>query len=128
MSKSQAQTLSESGEVIGQTIHVLKHDFTIVGVIADIGTSLFYNMPDVIVNVELTDGVKYFGGPDSPALPANMFENVWLFVKTHPDADREAVSEKLASTLEVFYRKVLVIITFFYRKGAGGNFQNLTKF
>ena len=107
VSERLAHTLSESGEVVGQTIHVLKHDFTIVGVISDIGTSLFFNIPDVVVNVNLTDGVKYFGGPDSPALPANMFENVWLFVKTHPDADRKAVSEKLASTLEVFYRKVL---------------------
>ena len=107
VSKSLAQTLSESSDVVGQTIHVMKHDFTIVGVISDMGTSLFYNMPDVIVNVDLTDGVTFFGGLDSPARPANMFENVCLFVKTHPDADREAVSEKLASTVEVFYRKIL---------------------
>ena len=107
VSEHLAQTLSESGEVVGQTISLMKHDFTIVGVISDIGTSLFYNVPDVIVNVNLTDGVTFRGGINSPARPANMFENVFLFVKTHPDADREAVSEKLASTLEVFYRKIL---------------------
>ena len=103
VSERLAQTLSESGEVVGQTIHVLKHDFTVVGVISDIGTSLFYNMPDVIVNVDLTDGVTFFGAINSPARPANMFENVTLFVKTHPDADRETVREKLASTVEEFY-------------------------
>ena len=44
-----AQTLSQSGEVVGRTIHMLNHDFTVVGVYTDLGTSLFYAMPDVIV-------------------------------------------------------------------------------
>ena len=107
VSESMAKTLSESGEVVGQTISLMKHDFTIAGVFTDLGTSLFYNPPDVIVNVNLTDGVTFYGGINSPARPANMFENVWLFVKTHPNADRTAVSEKLATTVEVFYRKIL---------------------
>ena len=106
VSENMARTLSEKGEVIGQTISLLKHDFTVAGVFSDMGTSLFYNPPDVIVNVELTDGVTFFGGFDSPSRPANMFENVWLFVKTHPNADREALEAKLAATMEAFYTKI----------------------
>jgi len=107
VSEEIAQTLSESGEVVGQTIQMMKHDFTVVGVYTDIGTSLFYSPPDVIVNVDLSDGVQYYGGLNSPGRPANVFGNVQLFIKTHPGADREAVREKLASTVEVFYRKIL---------------------
>ena len=107
MSEKLAQTLSESGEVVGQTIHLFKRDFTIVGVFTDLGTSLFYNVPDVIVNVDINDGVQYYGGLNSPGRPANVFGTVQLFIKTHPGAEREAVREKLAATLEVFYRKIL---------------------
>ena len=107
VSEKLAQTLSESGEVVGQTIHLFKRDFTIVGVFTDLGTSLFYNVPDVIVNVDINDGVQYYGGLNSPGRPANVFGTVQLFIKTHPGAEREAVREKLAATLEVFYRKIL---------------------
>ena len=107
VSEELAQTLSESGEVVGQTIHLFKRDFTIVGVFTDLGTSLFYNVPDVIVNVDINDGVQYYGGLNSPGRPANVFGTVQLFIKTHPGADRETVREKLAATLEVFYRKIL---------------------
>jgi len=107
VSESLAQTLSESGEVVGQTIHLFKRDFTIVGVFADLGTSLFFHVPDVIVNVDISDGVQYYAGLNSPGRPANVFGTVQLFIKTHPGAEREAVREKLAATLEVFYRKIL---------------------
>lgn len=107
VSEEMAQTLSQSGEVVGRTIHMLNHDFTVVGVYTDIGTSLFYAMPDVIVNVDLTDGVTYYGGFDSPAVPANIFENVWLFIKTFPDVDREALCGKLATATEALYLKIL---------------------
>ncbi len=107
VSESLAQTLSESGEVVGQTIHLFKRDFTIVGVFTDLGTSLFFHVPDVIVNVDISDGMQYYGGLNSPGRPANVFETVQLFIKTHPGAEREAVREKLASTVEVFYRKIL---------------------
>ncbi len=107
VSEEMAQTLSQSGEVVGRTIHMLNHDFTVVGVYTDIGTSLFYAMPDVIVNVNLTDGVTYYGGFDSPAVPANIFENVWLFIKSFPDVDREALCGKLATATEALYLKIL---------------------
>jgi putative ABC transport system permease protein len=107
VSEEMAQTLSQSGEVVGRTIHMLNHDFTVVGVYTDIGTSLFYAMPDVIVNVDLTDGVTYYGGFDSPAVPANIFENVWFFIKTFPDVDREALCGKLATATEALYLKIL---------------------
>ena len=107
VSEEMAQTLSQSGEVIGRTIQMMKHDFTVVGVYTDIGTSLFYAMPDVIVNVNLTDGVTYHGGFDSPAVPANMFENVWLFIRTFPDVDQEALCGKLATATEALYLKLL---------------------
>ena len=107
VSEEMAQTLSQSGEVVGRTIHMLNHDFTVVGVYTDLGTSLFYAMPDVIVNVDLTDGVTYYGGFDSPAVPANIFENVWLFIKTFPDVDREALCGKLATATEALYLKIL---------------------
>ena len=107
VSEEMAQTLSQSGEVIGRTITMMKHDFTVVGVYTDIGTSLFYAMPDVIVNVNLTDGMTFHGGFDSPAVPANMFENVWLFIKTFPDVDQEALCGKLATATEALYLKIL---------------------
>ena len=107
VSEEMAQTLSQSGEVIGRTIQMMKHDFTVVGVFTDVGTSLFYSNPDVIVNVDITDGMTYYGGFDSPAVPANMFENVWLFIKTFPDVDRDALSEKLATATEVLFNKIL---------------------
>ena len=107
VSEEMAQVLSQSGEVIGRTIQMMKHDFTVVGVFTDVGTSLFYSNPDVIVNVDITDGMTYYGGFDSPAVPANMFENVWLFIKTFPDVDRDALSEKLATATEVLFNKIL---------------------
>ena len=109
VSQELAQTLSQSGEVVGQTIHLMKHDFTVAGVFTDVGTSLFYSNPDVIINVDITDGVTYYGGFDSPAVPAYMFENVWLFIKSYPDVDREALSGKLATATEVLFRKILGI-------------------
>lgn len=107
VSEEMAQVLSQSGEVIGRTIQMMKHDFTVVGVYTDIGTSLFYAMPDVIVNVDLTDGVTYYGGFDSPAVPANMFENVWLFIRTFHDVDRDVLCGKLATATEALYLKIL---------------------
>jgi putative ABC transport system permease protein len=107
VSEEMAQVLSQSGEVVGRTIQMMKHDFTVVGVYTDIGTSLFYAMPDVIVNVNLTDGVTYYGGIDSPAVPANMFENVWLFIRTFPDVDQESLCDKLATATEALYLKIL---------------------
>ena len=109
VSEEMARVLSQSGEVIGRTIQMMKHDFTVVGVFTDVGTSLFYSNPDVIVNVDITDGMTYYGGFDSPAVPANMFENVWLFIKTFPDVDRDALSEKLATATEVLFNKILGI-------------------
>ena len=107
VSQEIAQSLSQSGEVVGQTIHLMRHDFTVAGVFTDVGTSLFYNPPDVIINVDITDGVTYYGGFDSPAVPANMFESVWLFIKSFPDVDREALSGKLAAATEVLFCKIL---------------------
>ena len=107
VSQELAQTLSQSGEVVGQTIHLMKHDFTVAGVFTDVGTSLFYSNPDVIINVDITDGVTYYGGFDSPAVPAYMFENVWLFIKSFPNVDRDALSEKLAAATEVLFSKIL---------------------
>ena len=107
VSEEMAQVLSQSGEVIGRTIQMMKHDFTVVGVYTDIGTSLFYSSPDVIVNVDLTDGITYYGGFDSPAVPANMFENVWLFIKSFPDVDRDVLCGKLATATEALYLKIL---------------------
>ena len=107
VSEEMAQVLSQSGEVIGRTIQMMKHDFTVVGVFTDVGTSLFYSNPDVIVNVDITDGMTYYGGFDSPAVPANMFENVWLFIKTFPNVDREALCGKLATATEALYLKIL---------------------
>ncbi|MBQ6771245.1 MAG: ABC transporter permease, partial [Bacteroidales bacterium] len=88
VSESLAQTLWESGDAIGQTIHLLNRDFTVAGVFADIGSSLFYNNPDVVVNVDISDGIRYYGGLDGPGRPANKFENVWVFVKAAPQAER----------------------------------------
>ena len=107
VSEEMAQVLSQSGVVIGRTIHMMNHDFTVVGVFTDVGTSLFYSNPDVIVNVDIADGVTYYGGFDSPAVPAYMFENVWLFIKTFPDVDRDALSVKLAAATEVLFNKIL---------------------
>ena len=107
VSQEMAEVLSQSGEVVGQTISLMKHDFTVVGVFNEIGTSLFYNPPDVIINVDITDGVTYYGGFVSPAVPAYMFENVWLFIKSFPDVDREALSGKLAAATEVLFRNLL---------------------
>ena len=70
VSERMAQVLSETGDVVGRTIHLLKGDYTIVGVISDLGTSLFYDMPDVMVNVDITDG--FTGGFNGvPTRPAN---------------------------------------------------------
>ena len=106
VSESFARTLSESGEVVGKTIQLLNREFTVVGVISDFGTSLFFDLPDVVVNVDISDGVKYFGGLDSPALPANMFEQVWVFVKVFHGADRAALTEKLATAYLKFFRQL----------------------
>ena len=101
-----AQTLSETGEVVGRTIQLLKRDFTVVGVISDIGTSLFYDMPDVIVNVDITDG--FTGGFNGePTRPANVFTTVSVFVKVFPGTDRETLREKLAVAIKTFYSEVL---------------------
>ena len=107
ISEKLAQTLSENGEIVGRTIHLLAHDFTVAGVFTDLGTSLFYGMPDVIVNVDLTDGRSFRGGFNSPIRPAKMFENVWVFVKSHPNADREVLREKMVVACQTFYKTVL---------------------
>lgn len=107
ISEKLAQTLSENGEVVGQTIHLLAHDFTVAGVFTDLGNSLFDVTPDVIVNVDLTDGRTFRGGFNSPMRPANMFENVWVFVKSHPNADREVLQEKMVVACQTFYKTVL---------------------
>lgn len=106
VSGSFVRTLSEKGDVVGRTIQLLNREFTVVGVISDFGTSLFFDLPDVVVNVDISDGVKYFGGLDSPALPANMFEQVWVFVKVFPGADRAALTEKLATAYLTFIRQL----------------------
>ena len=106
VSESFVRTLSEKGDVVGRTIQLLNREFTVVGVISDFGTSLFFDLPDVVVNVDISDGVKYFGGLDSPALPANMFEQVWVFVKVFPGADRAALTEKLATAYLTFIRQL----------------------
>ena len=106
VSESFARTLSESGEVVGKTIQLLNREFTVVGVISDFGTSLFFNLPDVVVNVDISDGVKYFCGFDSPAFPANLFERVWLFVKVFHGADRAALKEKLTTAYLTFLRQL----------------------
>ena len=106
VSERMAQTLSETGEVVGRTIQLLKRDFTVVGVISDIGTSLFYDMPDVIVNVDITDG--FIGGFNGePTRPANVFTTVSVFVKVFPGTDRETLREKLAVAIKTFYSEVL---------------------
>ena len=107
ISEKLAQALSENGEVVGRTIHLLAHDFTVAGVFTDLGTSLFDVMPDVIVNVDLTDGRSFRGGFNSPMRPANMFENVWVFVKSHPDAGREVLQEKMVVACQTFYKTIL---------------------
>lgn len=106
VSERMAQTLSETGEVVGRTIQLLKRDFTVVGVISDIGTSLFYDMPDVIVNVDITDG--FTGGFNGePTRPANVFTTVSVFVKVFPGTDRETLREKLTVAIKTFYSEVL---------------------
>ena len=106
VSERMAQTLSETGEVVGRTIQLLKRDFTVVGVISDIGTSLFYDMPDVIVNVDITDG--FIGGFNGePTRPANVFTTVSVFVKVFPGTDRETLREKLAVSIKTFYSEIL---------------------
>ena len=107
VSESLAQTLWESGDAIGQTIHLLKRDFTVAGVFTDIGSSLFYNNPDVIVNVDISDGIRYYGGLDSPGRPANVFGNVWVFVKAAPQAEREVLQEKMTTACQTFYQSYL---------------------
>ena len=107
ISEKLAQTLSENGEVVGRTIHLLGHDFTVAGVFTDLGTSLFSFMPDVIVNVDLTDGRSFRGGFNSPIRPAKTFENVWVFVKSHPNADREVLHEKMVVACQTFYKTIL---------------------
>ena len=106
VSESFARTLSESGEVVGRNIQLLNREFTVAGVISDFGTSLFFDLPDVVVNVDISDGVKFFGGLDSPAIPANMFEEVWVFVKVFPGADRAALTEKLSTAYLTFFRQL----------------------
>ena len=106
VSESFARTLSESGEVVGRNIQLLNREFTIAGVISDFGTSLFFDLPDVVINVDISDGVKYFGSLDSPAFPANLFEQVWVFVKVFPGADRSALTEKLATAYLTFFRQL----------------------
>ena len=106
VSESFARTLSESGEVVGRNIQLLNREFTVAGVISDFGTSLFFDLPDVVVNVDISEGVKYFGGLDSPAIPANLFEQVWVFVKVFPGADRAALTEKLATAYLTFFRQL----------------------
>lgn len=101
-----ARTLSETGEIVGRNMHLLDRDFTVAGVISDFGTSLFFDIPDVVVNVDISDGVKFFGGLDSPAIPANLFEQVWVFVKVFPDADRAALTEKLGVAYLTFLREL----------------------
>ena len=106
VSERMAQTLSETGGVVGRTIHLLKRDFTVVGVISDLGSSLFLDMPDVIVNVDITDGITGgFGG--TPTRPANVFASVSVFVKVFPGTDRETLREKLAVAITTFYGEVL---------------------
>ena len=107
VSESLAQTLWESGDAIGQTIHLLNRDFTVAGVFADIGSSLFYNNPDVVVNVDISDGIRYYGGLDGPGRPANKFENVWVFVKAAPQAEREVLQEKMTTACQAFYQSYL---------------------
>ena len=107
ISEKLAQALSETGEVVGRTIHLLAHDFTVAGVFTDLGNSLFDVTPDVIVNVDLTDGRTFRGGINSPMRPANMFENVWVFVKSHPNADREVLREKMVVACQSFYKTIL---------------------
>ena len=107
ISEKLAQALSENGEVVGRTIHLLAHDFTVAGVFTDLGTSLFDVMPDVIVNVDLTYDRSFLGGFNSPIRPANMFENVWVFVKSHPNADREVLREKMVVACQTFYTTIL---------------------
>ena len=106
VSESFARTLSESGEVVGRNIQLLNREFTVAGVISDFGTSLFFDLPDVVVNVDISDGVKFFGGLDSPAIPANLFEQVWVFVKVFPGADRAALTEKLATAYLMFIKQL----------------------
>jgi putative ABC transport system permease protein len=106
VSESFARTLSESGEVVGRNIQLLNREFTVAGVISDFGTSLFFDLPDVVVNVDISEGVKFFGGLDSPAIPANMFEEVWVFVKVFPGADRAALTEKLSTAYLTFFRQL----------------------
>ena len=101
-----ARTLSESGEVVRRNIQLLNREFTVAGVISDFGTSLFFDLPDVVVNVDISDGVKFFGGLDSPAIPANLFEQVWVFVKVFPGADRAALTEKLSTAYLTFIRQL----------------------
>ena len=106
VSERLAQTLSETGEVVGRTIRLLKRDFTVVGVISDLGSSLFFNMPEVIVNVDITDGITGgFGG--TPTRPANVFTTVSVFVKVFPNTDREVLREKLAVAITTFYSEIL---------------------
>jgi putative ABC transport system permease protein len=106
VSERLAQTLSETGEVVGRTIRLLKRDFTVVGVISDLGSSLFFNMPEVIVNVDITDGIMGgFGG--TPTRPANVFTTVSVFVKVFPNTDREVLREKLAVAITTFYSEIL---------------------
>ena len=106
VSESFARTLSESGEVVGRNIQLLNREFTVAGVISDFGTSLFFDLPEVVVNVDISDGVKYFGGLDGPAFPANLFERVWLFVKVVPGADRATLKEKLTTSYLTFLRQL----------------------
>ena len=106
VSERMAQILSETGDVVGRTIHLLKGDYTIVGVISDLGTSLFYDMPDVMVNVDITDG--FTGGFNGvPTRPANVFGTVSVFVKVFPSTDRDVLREKMAAAVVTFYDKVL---------------------
>ena len=106
VSERMAQILSKTGEVVGRTIHLLKRDFTVVGVISDLGSSLFFDMPDVIVNVDITDGITG-GFGDTPTRPANVFTTVSVFVKVFPGTDRETLREKLAVAITTFYSEIL---------------------
>ena len=107
VSERMAQLLSETGEVVGRNIHLFKHDYTVAGVISDFGSSLFYETPDVIVNVDISDGVVFYGGLNSPSRPANVFTTVNVFVKVLPNTDRATLLEKMSAAIVAFYSEIL---------------------
>ena len=102
-----APLLFYTGEVVGRNIHLFKRDYTVAGVISDFGSSLFYETPDVIVNVDVSDGVVFYGGLNSPSRPANVFTTVNVFVKVFPNTDRAALLEKMSAAIVAFYSEIL---------------------